>query len=87
MAENMQLITQVFVFILLFSAFGINIYYADKHPTFYRKLKVVVIAASIILSFKTLSKYSLIFIIVGVISLIEKKKKNNGTESTTMDNN
>jgi len=80
----MQLFIQIFVFVLLFTAFWINIYHAEKNPNFWHKFKVIVVAAAIILSFKTLAKYSLLFIAIGIASLIEKKNKQNGTKTNNM---
>jgi len=86
MQLNMQLFLQIFIFVLLFTAFWINIYYTEKNPTLWHKFKLVLVAAAFILSFKTLAKYSLLLIAIGFISLIEKKDKKNGTETNSMAN-
>lgn len=85
---SVQLIIEIFTFIVLVIALFVNVDYAAHKKTAWANFKILAIAASIvglIVYFRILAQYSFIFLIIGILS-IGKRNNSDGKQNTKVHN-
>ena len=73
-----QLIIEIFTFIILVVALFVNVDYQAHKKTVWANFKVFAIAASLvglIVYFRILAQYAFIFLIIGILSINQRRGK------------